>query len=67
MDPNPQNGGRELNGISTPAVQLVRPIFFRLAKSEGQELIGELAEVKGVNWLHQPAKWFQQTRNSPFL
>jgi hypothetical protein len=65
MDPKPHNGGREfdLNKISTPAVQPARPVFFRLAKSEGQEPLGELAEVRESTRQQPPAKFFHQTLN----
>jgi hypothetical protein len=63
MEPKPQDGGRELNEISAPAVQSKRPIFFRRANSESPEPLGEPAEVRTSPWHHQPAKLFYQTLN----
>ena len=61
MDPKQQTGGRELNKISAAAGQYSKPIFFRLAKFETQEVPGGLTEVKDSSWQNRSIKLFDQT------
>jgi hypothetical protein len=63
MSAKQQNGGCELNEISTLAVFGFKPIFFRQVKIENQEAPGELAEIRESNRPNQPVRIFNQTFN----